>query len=293
MALGRRWPPDEEGHAMANFSVVSNIGALNSMNYLSTSQRGLGNTMVRLASGLRINGAKDDAAGLAIAENLRADIAALNQAVRNANDGLGVINVADSALNEIGNLLQRAVTIAEQAASETSGEDSSTSKVALNGEYNQILSEIDRIANTVEFNGLQLLSGTGTSIDVQIGTGSSANDRITLQTSAVSASGLSLASDTLMTASDARAELVAIQSAIDDVSADRGNLGAYYNRLEHTLAVITVQAENLKSAEAQIRDANIAEEVVSLTKYQVLNQTGLAALAQANSTAQAVLGLLR
>ncbi len=278
---------------MANFSVVSNIGALNSMNYLSTSQRGLGNTMVRLASGLRINGAKDDAAGLAIAENLRADIAALNQAVRNANDGLGVINVADSALNEIGNLLQRAVTIAEQAASETSGEDSSTSKVALNGEYNQILSEIDRIANTVEFNGLQLLSGTGTSIDVQIGTGSSANDRITLQTSAVSASGLSLASDTLMTASDARAELVAIQSAIDDVSADRGNLGAYYNRLEHTLAVITVQAENLKSAEAQIRDANIAEEVVSLTKYQVLNQTGLAALAQANSTAQAVLGLLR
>ncbi|MBP7148634.1 MAG: flagellin FliC [Acidobacteria bacterium] len=278
---------------MANFSVVSNIGALNSMNQLIKNQLGLSTTMVRLASGLRINGAKDDAAGLAIAENLRADVASLNQAVRNANDGIGVINVADSALNEIGNLLQRAVTLAEQAASETSGEDSSTSKAALSDEYNQILSEIDRIANTVEFNGLALLSGTGTSIDVQVGTGSSADDRITIQTSAISASGLSLASDTLITASDARAELDAIQLAIDEVSVERGNLGAYYNRIEHTIAVITVQAENLKAAEAQIRDANIADEVVSLTKFQVLNQTGLASLAQANASAQAVLSLLR
>ncbi|MBP7148778.1 MAG: flagellin FliC [Acidobacteria bacterium] len=278
---------------MASFSVVSNIGALNSMNQLIKNQIGLNNTMVRLASGLRINGAKDDAAGLAIAENLRADVASLNQAVRNANDGIGVINVADSALNEIGNLLQRAVTLAEQAASETSGEDSSTSKLALNDEYNQILSEIDRIANTVEFNGLALLSGSGTSIDVQVGTGAGVDDRITIQTSSMSASGLSLASDTLNTASDARAELVAIQAAIDNVSADRGDLGAYYNRLEHTIAVITVQAENLKSAESQIRDANIAEEVVALTKFQVLNQTGLASLSQANSSAQAVLTLLR
>jgi len=278
---------------VANFSVVSNIGALNSMNQLIKNQLGLSTTMVRLASGLRINGAKDDAAGLAIAENLRADVASLNQAVRNANDGIGVINVADSALNEIGNLLQRAVTLAEQAASETSGEDSSTSKAALSDEYNQILSEIDRIANTVEFNGLALLSGTGTSIDVQVGTGSTTDDRITIQTSAISASSLTLASDTLITASDARAELVAIQSAIDTVSAERGDLGAYYNRLEHTIAVITVQAENLKAAESQIRDANIAEEVVSLTKFQVLNQTGLASLAQANASAQAVLALLQ
>ncbi|MBP7148763.1 MAG: flagellin, partial [Acidobacteria bacterium] len=147
--------------------------------------------------------------------------------------------------------------------------------------------------NTVEFNGLALLSGTGTSIDVQVGTGSTTDDRITIQTSAISASSLTLASDTLITASDARAELVAIQSAIDTVSAERGDLGAYYNRLEHTIAVITVQAENLKAAESQIRDANIAEEVVSLTKFQVLNQTGLASLAQANASAQAVLALLQ
>ncbi len=278
---------------MADFSVVTNIGALNAQNQLIKSQRGLSVTINRLSSGLRINGAKDDAAGLAIAETLRADVAALNQGVRNANDGIGVINVADSALGEIGNLLQRAVTLAEQAASETSGEDSSTSKQAINDEYNQILAEIDRIAATVEFNGVSLLSGSGASIDVQVGTGASANDRITIQTSAVSSSGLGLSSGSLLTASGARDELVNLQSAIDTISSNRGDLGAYYNRLEHTIAVITVQAENLKAAESQIRDANVAQEVVNLTKFQVLNQTGLSALAQANMTSQSVLALLR
>ncbi len=278
---------------MANFSVVTNVGALNAMNGLTRTQGGLISTINRLSSGLRINGAKDDAAGLAIAENLRADVAALNQAVRNANDGVGIINTTDSALGEIGNLLQRAVTLAEQAASGTSGADNSTSKTALNAEYNQILTEIDRIAATVSFNGISLLSGTGTTIDIQVGTGSGANDRIQLVTTGVSAAGLSLTAGTLATASDARAELVAVQSAIDSVSANRGNLGAYYNRIDHTISVIMSQAENLKSAESQIRDANVAEEVVNVTKFQVLNQTGMAALAQANATAQSVLALLR
>jgi flagellin len=278
---------------MANFSVVTNVGAINAQNQLVRSNIGLGNTINRLSSGLRINGAKDDAAGLAIAEGLRADVAALNQAVRNANDGLGVINVADSALGEIGNLLQRAVTLAEQAASGTSGQDSSTSKQALNDEYNAILSEIDRISATVEFNGLTLLSGTGTSIDVQVGTSNTADDAITITTTGVSASGLTLTSDNLLTASDAQEELVAIQDAIDTINSNRGDLGASYNRLEHTVAVITVQAENLKAAESQIRDANVAEEIVSLTKFQVLSQTGLSALAQANVTSQSVLSLLR
>ncbi len=278
---------------MASFSVVTNIGALNAHNQLIKTERRLQQTINRLSSGLRINGAKDDAAGLAIAENLRADVQGLNQGVRNANDGISVINVADSALQEIANLLHRAMTLAEQAASDTSGEDSSTSKSAINDEYTQILSEIDRIAGTVEFNGLHLLSGSGTSIDVQVGLGSGSSDRITIETSGIAASSLGLSSGALLTASGARTELVNIQSAIDTVSSDRGDLGAYYNRLEHTIAVITVQAENLKAAESQIRDANIAQEVVNMTKYQVLNQTGLAALAQANSTSQSVLNLLR
>ncbi len=277
---------------MAQFSVISNLGALNAQNHLGRTQVGLSNTLARLSSGLRINGAKDDAAGLAIAESLRADVSALNQAVRNANDGIGVVNVADAALQELSNLVQRAVTLAEQASSDTSGLDSSTSKAALNDEYNSILTEIDRITSTVEFNGQTLLSGSGAALDIQIGTGNTANDRITVSTSGVSASGLGLASDALLTGSGAQAELVELQSAIDTISSDRGTLGAANNRLQATIAVITTQAENLKAAESQIRDANVAEEVVNLTKFQVLNQTGLAALAQANVSAQSVLALL-
>ncbi|MDQ7006573.1 MAG: flagellin [Acidobacteriota bacterium] len=278
---------------MAAFSVVTNIGALKAHNQLVSTERNLNVTLNRLSSGLRINGAADDAAGLAIAENLRADVQGLNQAVRNANDGLSVINVADSALNEISNMLQRAMTLAEQAASDTSGQDSSSSKSAINDEYNQILSEIDRIASTVSFNGINLLSSGGATIDVQVGLSSSTNDRITVTTSAISAASLGLASDQLLTKSDARNELVALQSAIDTVSSDRGDLGASYNRLTNTIAVITVQAENLMAAESQIRDANIAQEVVNMTKYQVLTQSGLAALGQANNSSQNVLSLLQ
>jgi flagellin len=278
---------------MASFSVVTNIGALNAHNQLVKTERTLQTTLNRMASGLRINGAKDDAAGLAIAENLRADVVGLNQAVRNANDGIAVINVADSALQEISNLLQRAMTLSEQAASDTSGADNAVSKTAINSEYSQILDEIQRIADTVEFNGSKLLAGSGTTLDIQVGLGSGTEDRVTILTTAINSTSLGLARDSLLTKSGARLELEAIQSAIDGVSANRGDLGAYFNRLDHTISVITTQAENLKAAESQIRDANMAQEVVDLTKGQVLNQTGLAALAQANATSQSILSLLR
>ncbi|HNX19987.1 MAG TPA: flagellin [Acidobacteriota bacterium] len=286
---------------MANFSIVTNIGALNAQNQLTKTSQGMQNTIARLSSGLRINGAKDDAAGLAIANNLNADVQALNQAVRNANDGIGVINTADAALNETGNLLQRAVTLAEQASSGTSGVDSGTAKTAMNQEYQQILAEIDRIGNTVTFNGQNLLNAASSSVDVQVGTGNTSNDRVTINLTpsgnGLTATGLGLttgsATTALQTASGAQAELVKVKSAIDKVSSMRGTIGAAYNRLEHTISVITVQAENLNSAQSQIRDANVAEEVVNLTKYQVLNQTGLSALAQANSSSQSVLSLLR
>ncbi len=282
---------------MASFSIVTNIGAVNAQNKLTANNLGMANTISRLSSGLRINGAKDDAAGLAIAENLRADVSSLNQAVRNANDGIGIINTADAALGEVGNLLQRAVTLAEQASSGTSGADAGTAKKAINAEYQQILSEIDRISSTVSFNGVSLFGASGATVDVQIGSGSSSNDKITLTTSGLSSTGLGLTTGAtttaLQSASGAAAELVKIQDAIDTISQKRGDLGASYNRLEHTISVITVQSENLKAAESQIRDANVAEEVVALTKYQVLNQTGLSALAQANSSQQSVLALLR
>ncbi len=277
---------------MANFSVVNNIQALNAQNQLSRTQIGLSKAIGRLSSGLRINSAADDASGLTIAESLRADVSALNQAVRNANDGIGIISVADGALNEIANLFQRAVSLAEQAASDTSGDDNSTSKTALNDEYTEIRAEVDRIAATVEFNGKTLLTSGGATIDIQVGTGATANDRIQVTTTAVSSTSLGLTAGAFLTKAGAQSELANLQTAIDSISGNRGDLGAALNRLESTIAVVTTQAQNLASSESQIRDANVAEEVVNLTRFQVLNQTGLAALAQANATSSSVLALL-
>ena len=171
---------------MAQFSVINNLGAVNALNRLRSSSSGLDQTLGRLSSGLRINSAADDASGLAIADGLRADVNALNQAVRNANDGISVVEVADSALAEISNVLQRAVTLAEQAASDTSGADSGTEKAALNSEYQEILREINRLSLTVEFNGRTLFGTSGDTFDIQAGaSGNTTNDVITVSTEAL------------------------------------------------------------------------------------------------------------
>ena len=154
---------------MATFSIVNNIGALNALNRLEKTGLGLSRTIERLSSGLRINSAADDASGLAIADGLRADVAALNQAVRNANDGISVVEVADGALAEISQLLQRSVSLAEQAASDTSGEDSGSEKQAINDEYQEILREINRLSLTVDFNGRTLFGTTGSTFEIHGG----------------------------------------------------------------------------------------------------------------------------
>jgi flagellin len=292
----------------SSFSILNNIASLNALNRLSRTTVGLNKTLGRLSSGLRINSAADDASGLAIADGLRADVAALNQATRNANDGISVVQVADGALAEISNLLNRAVTLAEQAASDTSGEDGDNAKVALNAEYQEIIREINRISLTVDFNGRELFGTTGVTFDVQVGASETqANNVITLTTSALEAvgsgtgglgltgagSGITATTTALETKAAAQTELGALRSAIDDVSSRRGGLGAALNRLEATVSVVAVQAQNLQAAESQVRDADVAAEIVQLTKFQVLNQTGLSALAQANVTAQSVLTLLR
>jgi flagellin len=290
------------------FSVVNNVGSINALNQLAGTNKGLAKTLERLSSGLRINSAADDASGLAIADGLRADVAALNQAARNANDGVAVVQVADGALAEISNLLQRSVALAEQAASDTSGADSGDAKAALNAEYQEIMREINRISATVDFNGSVLFGSSGFTFDVQVGaSGTAANDTITLTTSALTAagtasgglgltgsgSGVTVTTTALNTAAGAQSELALIRSAIDDVASRRGDIGAARNRLDSTVSVVSVQAQNLTAAESQIRDADVAAEIVNLTKFQVLNQTGLSALAQANLTTQAVLSLLR
>lgn len=293
---------------MSAFSVVNNISAIDARNKLERTSMGLNKTLARLSSGLRINSAADDAAGLAIADGLKADVAALNQAVRNANDGVSYIQVADGALAEISNLLQRAVSLAEQAASDTSGADSSTAKMAIGDEYETIMREINRISLTVDFNGTTLFGTAGSTFSIQVGaSGTAANDVISISNSALTATGsgagalgltgtgagVSVTTTALDTRTSAQTELGLIQTAIDTISSRRGGLGSALNRLQATAAVTMAQAQNLTGAESQLRDADIAQEVVNLTKFQVLNQTGLAALAQANMTSQSLLTLLR
>lgn len=290
------------------FSVVNNISALNALNRLERSNQGLGKTLERLSSGLRINSASDDASGLALADGLRADVAALNQALRNASDGISVVEVADGALGEISALLQRAVSLAEQAASDTSGVDSGAEKEAINSEYQEILREINRLSETVDFNGQNLFSSTGATFDIQVGASSSAtNNVITLSTEGLTAvgtasgglglvgtgSGATVETTALLTKAAAQTELDNVRNAIDTIAARRGDIGAVRNRLQNTINVVSIQAQTLTAAESQIRDADIATEIVNLTKFQVLNQTGLSALAQANAQSQSVLSLIR
>jgi flagellin len=304
---------------MGGFSIINNINAINAQNKLQVTDLSLRRTLTRLSSGLRINTAADDAAGLNIADNLRADVRALNQGARNANDGVSMLQTADSALNEISLLLTRAVTLAEQAASGTSGEDSSSSKIALDDEFQDILSEIARIAQSVDFNGLNLLGGastgssTGTpSVTVQVGLDSSSSSRIQIQTVSVNVTGattgafskgtvgtsrmsisLGFSGADLQTASNALTALSTLNTAIGNVARGRGVLGSGMNRLQTATTIIRSLSTNLQSAESQIRDANIAQEIVNLTQFQILTQTGISSLAQANASAQNVLALLR
>ncbi|MCP3995835.1 MAG: flagellin FliC [bacterium] len=294
---------------MAGFSILNNVSAINALDNLNKSNLGLNRTLERLSSGLRINSAADDASGLAIADGLRADVAALNQAVRNANDGISVVQTADGVLGEISTLLQRAVSLSEQAASDTSGADSGAEKTAINNEYQEILQEINRLSETVDFNGRVLFGTSGSTYTIQVGASSGGTNAITLTTSALqstgtsatgglgltaaSGSGPTVTTGALLTKASAATELDLIRGAIDEIAARRGSLGTKRNRLENTINVVSTQARNLTAAESNIRDSDIANEVVSLTKFQVLNQTGLSALSQANASAQSVLALLR
>jgi flagellin len=303
---------------MGAFSIVNNIAAVNAQNRLAVTDLNLRNTLTRLSSGLRINTSGDDAAGLAIADSLRADVRALNQAARNANDGVSILQTADSALNEISLLLTRGVALAEQAASGTSGQDGSDSKQALDDEFQDILTEIGRISKSVTFNNLNLLGGastgasTGTpTVSIQVGLDDTASSKIEINTVSINVSGSATGAFTagsstarmslsygmsgaaLTTAAGAVSTLSKLQTAITNTARARGVLGSGINRLNTTTTIIRSLATNLQSAESQIRDANIASEIVSLTQYQILTQTGIASLAQANVAAQNVLTLLR
>jgi flagellin len=284
---------------MGSFSILNNISGLNAQNQLNINNVNLSRTLMRLSSGKRINSGADDAAGLQIADSLRANTHAFNQALLKSHDGISVSQIADGALQEINNLLTRSVTLANESATETVD---STGRASLNAEFTAIQAEIARIATQTNFNGYGVFttSGINGSLSVYVGdiTGASSIavtiSTITTSTNTVtSIGGQNLAGVNLTTQDNAATSLTTIKNALNGVSNMRANIGAGINRLQSAVAVLQTQSQNTQAAESSIRDANIAEEVANLTKYQILAQSGIAALAQANSNSQTVLGLLR
>ncbi len=272
--------------------INTNVASLNAQRTLGSTKQSLDKSLEKLSSGFRINRAGDDAAGLAISENLKAQIRGLKQASRNAQDGISLIQVAEGSLNEISTILIRLRELAVQAASDTIGP---VERQFLNVEYDQLVSEIDRIADGTEFNGTQLLSGTGSILDFQVGTRNDPNiDRISLDASKADANAAALGVNLTSVADKASAQnsLTAIDSAIVAVSAMRADFGAVQNRLNSTFGNLAVSLENMASANSRIRDADVAEEAAELTKNNILLQAGTAVLAQANLTSQSALTLL-
>ena len=280
----------------------TNIASLNAQRQLRLSSGRLATAFERLSSGLRINRARDDAAGLAIAETLKADSRTATVAIRNANDGISVISIADQAIGQITNVLSRLAELAEQSAN---GVYSTVQRSALQNEFFALASEIERIAFTTEFNGLKLLSGGG-QIAFQVGFDGSSLSLVTYSgvQATLSALGLSRASSSavvysinaatdLEAQSASRNALDAINRAITSVTRNRGQLGAAEGRLEVTIQNLQVARENFQAAESRIRDVDVAAEAAELTRLNILQQAGAAILAQANAQPQLALQLIQ
>jgi flagellin len=286
---------------MGSFSVLNNIAGINAQNQLNINNVYLNRTLLRLSSGKRINSGADDAAGLGIADSLRANVRAIDQAVRNANDGISVAQIADGALQEITNLLTRAFTLAEEAATETVD---SAGRTALNNEFTSIEAEIARIATQTNFNGVAVFTAAGLNGDLSVFVGDvsvASSISVTVQTITADAGagtvssigGVNLTTVDLTTPAGASSALTTLDNALGGVASSRAAIGAGMNRLQSAVAVLQTTSQNTQAAESTIRDANMAEEIANLTKYQILAQSGIAALSQANASSQLVLTLLR
>ena len=272
--------------------ISTNVASLNAQKNLGGTQRGLNTSLARLSSGFRINQASDDAAGLAISENLRGQIRGLRQASRNSNDGVSLVQVAEGGLNEVSNMLIRLRELGVQAASDTIGD---TERKFLDVEYQQLKSEIQRITEATTFNGRDLLNGTGGVLDIQVGTHNDAfKDRISFNASAANATleSLGLTAEGLATKEGAQMSLDVVDKAMVSVNAIRANFGALQNRLQSTIQNLAIADENLSAANSRIRDTDVAAETAELTRNQILMQAGISVLGQANSVQQMALKLL-
>ena len=266
---------------------IASIGAQNSL-YASTYQ--MQKSIEKLSTGLRINRASDDAAGLAVSENLRARIRGYKMADRNAQDGMSALQIAEGALNEVSAILQRMRELSVEAATDTL---TNTDRGYLNAEFVQLKSEIDRIVNVTEFNGMKMLDGTWSNKDFQIGANNSTNDRLTTTISSMSSTSLGIDDDTIDTKTHAQSAISALDNAINSVNRQRSDIGAWINRLEHTVVNLKNSALNTQAAESLIRDVDVGEEMANFTKLQILSQAGTSMLSQANSVPQGVMSLFR
>lgn len=289
--------------------INNNIPAMNTYRQMGVNQKGAQNAMEKLSSGLRINKAGDDAAGLAISEKMRGQIRGLDQASRNAQDGISLIQTAEGALNETHSILQRMRELAVQASNDT---NTATDRGELQKEMDQLIDEIDRIAKNTEFNTQNLLgatdddgfTGTAQSFTFHIGANEGQKLQLSINSMASSHLGTEIGDDDdevsiqdlkstgISTQANADAAITTINDAIEMVSAERSKLGATQNRLEHTINNLNTSSENLQAAESRIRDVDMAREVMEMTKNNILSQASQAMLAQANQAPQAVLQLL-
>jgi len=264
--------------------IQSNPEAMNAHRQLLGTSEKLQKSMERLSSGYRINRAADDAAGLAISEKLRGQISGISQAMRNAQDAVSLVQTAEGALHEVHSMLQR---MRELAVQYKNGSLSPDDRMAIQSEVNQLQAEIDRIGTQVQFNGVQLLSNAG-AITFQVG----AMDQQTITVSTVSLGSAVGTAAGILTPTGA-SDIAEIDTAINNISAQRAQFGAVQNRLDHTLANLATYHENLVASESRVRDADMAQEMVDYTKLQILQQAGTSMLAQANQIPQSVLTLLR
>lgn len=273
--------------------ISTNVPSLNAQKNLIATQRGLHTAMARLSSGYRINQASDDAAGLAISENLKGLIRGYRQANRNANDGVSLVQVAEGSLNEVSNMLIRLRELGTQAASDTIGD---TERKFLDVEYQQLKSEMQRITDSTSFNGYDLLNGTGGVIDIQVGVHNNPFlDRISFNASAANATleSLGMVAETVATKESAQNSLSIVDGAMTSVNAIRANFGALQNRLVSTSQNLGVAEENYSAANSRIRDTDVAAETAEMTRNNIMLQAGISVLQQANSAQQVALKLLQ
>ena len=271
--------------------VNTNVASINAQRNTAQVTTRLARNYQRLSTGLRISTAADDAAGLAISERLRSQVRSLSQATRNANDGISLVQVGEGALNEVSNILTRLRELTIQSAN---GSVSNTDRNTLKEEFDSLVTEINRIAQSTEFNGIKLLDGSASTVMFQIGINTQANiDQLNVTLTPALSTTLGLSSLDIGSGGNTSTAIAAIDTAINSVSALRGKFGSVQNRLQSTIANLGVTAESLSAAESRIRDVDVAYETAELTRNNILQQASISILAQANQQPQAALQLLQ